>query len=236
MLFANGVLPMRNELSMRKRPLLCSALIGALALAPITGCESLPGNDEQQGAVIGGLGGALAGAAIADDNRALGALIGGALGAGGGYLIGANKDKLTGKDDKDRDAKRDEAVKSAERAERNPAKPQDVDKSRTADLNSDGFVTLDEVIAMRQAGLSDDEMVDRLRRTDQVFELTDYQQGYLRDRGISDNVLREMRAMNQDYAQTASDRDRADEDERNLDPRDRDRDDRHDELGENDRF
>ena len=48
---------------MTKRTFLATTLIGALALGPVTGCESLPGNDEQQGAVIGGVGGALAGAA-----------------------------------------------------------------------------------------------------------------------------------------------------------------------------
>lgn len=187
-----------------KRAFISMSLIGALAIAPITGCESLPGNDEQQGAVIGGAGGALAGAALSKGNRGLGALIGGALGAGGGYLIGANKDKIAGKD-KDRD--RDQAIKASERAEKNPARVEDVDRARTADLNTDGFVTLDEVVAMGQANLSDREMIDRLERTDQVFELTDFQEEYLRDRGVSADVIREMRTMNQDYARTAGDRD-----------------------------
>src|SRR5687768_5086603 len=109
-----------------KKSMISTALIGSLVMAPLTGCESLPGSDEQQGAVIGGLGGAAAGAAISKDNRWLGALIGGALGAGGGYLIGANKDKITGKDDDERDKAREEAIKASERAEKNPAKPEDV--------------------------------------------------------------------------------------------------------------
>ena len=205
-----------------KKSMISTALIGSLAMAPLTGCESLPGNDEQQGAVIGGVGGALAGAALSKNNRGLGALIGGALGAGGGWLIGANKDKITGKE---KDKARDEAIKASERAERNPASPEDVDKARTADLNDDGFVTLDEVVALRQANLSDDEMVDRLERTGQVFELTDYQEDYLRTRGVSDDVLREMRNMNQDFARTASadelDSD-FDRDSDRLDDRDRD--------------
>ena len=84
---------------MLKKTFVSTALIGSLVLAPLTGCESLPGNDESQGAVIGGVSGAAAGALLGGkDNRLLGALIGGALGAGGGYLIGANKDKITGKD------------------------------------------------------------------------------------------------------------------------------------------
>ena len=205
-----------------KKSMISTALMGSLVLAPMTGCESLPGNDKQQGAVIGGAGGAAAGAALAKNNRLLGALIGGALGAGGGWLIGANKDKITGKDS-DRDRTREEAIKASERAERNPAKPEDVDRARTADLNDDGFVTLDEVVALRQANLSDDEMIDRLERTDQVFELTTYQEDYLRTRGVSDDVIRQMRNMNQDLARTASstdDEDRFDSDD--LDRRDRD--------------
>lgn len=211
-----------------KKSTISVALMGSLALAPMTGCESLPGNDKQQGAVIGGVGGALAGAALSKNNRGLGALIGGALGAGGGWLIGANKDKITGKNDNDRERAREEAIKASERAERNPAKPEDVDRARTADLNDDGFVTLDEVVALRQANLSDDEMVTRLERTGQVFELTDYQEDYLRTRGVSDDVIREMRNMNQDFARTASADDDGNNLEADLDTRDRDRDSRYD--------
>src|SRR5688500_18465497 len=69
-------------------------IMGSLAAGPMLGCENLPGNDKEQGAVLGGLGGAIAGAAVAgDDDRGVGALIGAAIGAGGGYLIGAQRDK-----------------------------------------------------------------------------------------------------------------------------------------------
>ena len=189
---------------MKKRTIVSSALIGSLALAPLaglTGCSSLPGGSKEQGAVIGGVGGALAGAALGGrTDRALGALIGGAVGAGGGYLIGAEKDKLDKK-------KQDEAVAAHRRAEQNPAKPADVEKARTADLNDDGFVTLDEVVAMERANLSDREMIDRLDRTGQVFELTEEQERFLEDRGVSHEVIVEMRRMNPDdtgYARTAS--------------------------------
>ena len=212
---------------MLKRKLISTALMGSLMWSPLAGCESLPGNDESQGAVIGGLAGAAAGALIAKDNRGLGALIGGALGAGGGYLIGANKDKITGKD---KEKSRDEAIKASQRAERDPARPEDVDRARTADLNDDGFVTLDEVVAMRQANLGDREMIDRLRATDQIFELTDFQETYLRTRGVSADVIREMRTMNQDFARTASgerrddlDRPTAGSDREDLSSNDRER-------------
>jgi uncharacterized protein YcfJ len=195
---------------MTMRTLVTTALVGSLALAPLTGCESAPGGPKEQGAVIGGVGGALAGAALAKNERGLGALIGGALGAGGGYLIGAQKEKLDQK-------KRDEAVRASKRAQERPARPEDVERTRTADLNDDGFVTLDEVVAMERASLSDREMLDRLQRTGQVFELTEEQERYLEDRGVSRDVVVQMRNLNQDedFARTASDRgDRFDNDYR----------------------
>ena len=165
-------------------------LVGSMALGPVVGCENLPGDDKQQGAVIGGLGGAIAGAAVAgDDDRALGALIGGALGAGGGYLIGAQRDKM-------KDGDKDEAIAAAKEAERNPAKAEDVAKTQTADVNEDGFVTLDEVVAMEKADLSDREMIRRLERTQQYFELSDTQEDYLREHGVSDRVITAMTDMN----------------------------------------
>lgn len=191
---------------MKNRTLVSSALIGSLALAPLaglSGCSKLPGNSKEQGTVIGGVGGALAGAVLGgagNKSRAIGALLGGALGAGGGYLIGAQKDKVDSK-------KRDEAIAASRRAERDPAKAQDVERARTADLNDDGFVTLDEVVAMERANLSDREMIDRLDRTGQVFELTEEQERYLEDRGVGREVIAEMRRMtpnDSEYARSAS--------------------------------
>ena len=175
---------------MFKRVAITTALIGSLTLAPLVGCENLPGNKKTQGAVIGGVGGAAAGAVIAKKNRGVGALVGGLLGAGGGYLIGAHQEKINGD-------KKDEARQAGDRAEKSPAAREDVFKSNTADLNNDGFVTLDEVVAMQRAKLSDNEMIDRLRRTDQVFDLNAQQQNYLRDRGVSQNVIDAMLSMNQ---------------------------------------
>jgi hypothetical protein len=198
---------------MKHRTLISSALIGSLSLAPLcglAGCSNLPGGPKTHGTVIGGVGGALAGAAIGaagKNDAGLGALIGAAAGAGGGYLIGAQKEKLDKK-------KQDEAMAAHRKAEQKPATAADVEKARTADLNDDGFVTLDEVVAMKRANLSDREMIERLDRTEQVFELTEEQERYLQDRGISHAVVLEMRRMNPenlDYARTASGSERLDE-------------------------
>jgi hypothetical protein len=88
------------------------------------------------------------------------------------------------------------AEKANRLAEQQPATPSDVQKSDTADLNHDGFVTLDEILAMKRAGLNDEQILDRIRRTNQVFNLTDHQKQYLRDRGISNQIVSMMAQRN----------------------------------------
>jgi hypothetical protein len=168
-----------------------SAVASALLLGP-TGCSNLPGTKGQQGAVVGGVGGAAAGAAIGgSEHRALGALIGGALGAGAGYVVGANVDKI-----KDHD--RPGAEKATSTAQTAPATAEQARMAATADVNNDGFVTLDEVTAMRAAGLTDQQMLERLRATGHVFDLTAEQQRYLQDQGVSAYVVAQMAQINRD--------------------------------------
>jgi hypothetical protein len=164
----------------------------AALLVTALGCAELPGTRGQQGAVIGGAVGTAAGAAVHEDNRLLGALIGGALGAGGGYLIGARTDWFDDPrgDDHARDAIRD--------AQASPATVEDVRRSMTADLDADGFVTVDELVAMERAGLSDDEILSRLRATGQIFDLSRSQADALRDAGLSERVIAGMQQINRD--------------------------------------
>ena len=163
----------------------------ALAGSLFTGCEKLPGTKGEQGAVIGGASGAAAGAVIGGEkHRGVGALLGGVLGAAGGYVIGANSDKILGKD-------KDEAEAAGQRAKTTPVTADQARNARTADINSDGYVTLDEVVAMKDAGLSDSEMLNRLQATGQVFNLTADSQKYLRDHGVSDSVIHDMQNLNQ---------------------------------------
>jgi hypothetical protein len=196
---------------MRWQGAIAVSLVASLGLAPLNGCESLPGNEKSQGAVIGGVTGAAAGAAIAKNNRVLGAIIGGALGAGGGYLIGAQVNKHK---DKSKEQVQKDAETAVKKAESNPATAEDVKKSDTADLNDDGFVTLDEVVAMRSAGLTDKDMIKRLQRTQQYFELTTEQENYLREHGVSDRVvvaMRDMEPTDGSSARTASSKEKSDD-------------------------
>ncbi|MFT5468282.1 MAG: hypothetical protein ACI8UO_003391 [Verrucomicrobiales bacterium] len=57
-------------------------------LLPLNSCQT----HTQDGALVGGLGGAAVGALISDD-KGRGALIGGALGAAGGAAVGSSKDR-----------------------------------------------------------------------------------------------------------------------------------------------
>jgi hypothetical protein len=167
----------------------------ASLLVAMVGCENLPGTRKQQGAVAGGLGGAAVGAAVGGEkHRVLGAILGAAVGAGGGYVIAAQTDKISSKDTA-------AAEQAARNAEQRPATATEAKAATTADVNRDGFVTMDEVVAMRDAGLSDDEMLRRMRATDQIFELTTEQQKYLTDRGVSRRVITDMQAINLDKKQ-----------------------------------
>ena len=167
-----------------------SLFLAASTAFCLVGCENLPGDKGSQGAVIGGAGGATVGAAVGgSEHRLLGALLGGALGAAGGYVVGANSDRILGRD-------RDSADEAARTSQQMPATSQDALQATTADVNQDGFVTLDEVVAMKEAGFSDTEMLNRMRATDQVFELTADQRQYLADRGVSQNVIGAMETIN----------------------------------------
>jgi hypothetical protein len=162
-------------------------LLGSL----FAGCENLPGTKGQQGAVIGGASGAAAGAVIGGEkHRGVGAIVGGVLGAAGGYVVGANSDKIIGRD-------KDDAEAAGRRAKTTPVTADQARNARSADVNNDGYVTLDEVVAMKEAGLSDSEMLSRLQATGQVFDLTSESQKYLREHGVSENVIRDMQSLNQ---------------------------------------
>jgi predicted amidohydrolase YtcJ len=179
-----------KEVSMFKTKTVQMTLVSLLAIG-IAGCEHMPRDRGARGAIIGGAGGAAAGAVIGgSEHRLLGALLGGALGAAGGYVIGANTGRIR---DHDQQAARQAAI----RAQENPVTAEEALRATTADINNDGFVTLDEVVAMQQAGLTDEQMLQRMRATDQIFELTAEQRQYLMDRGVSQQLVNQMEQINQ---------------------------------------
>jgi hypothetical protein len=181
----------------RDRTLAIAVTLALIApVGTIIGCESAPGDEPEQGAVIGGVAGGLAGAALGgEDNWLQGTIIGAVLGAGGGYLIGSELDKRS----------EEEGREAARRARENPATADAAREARTADIDNNGFVTVDEVIAMEQAGLSDDEMIGKLRDTGQVFSLGDAEKQQLAQGGVSETVIDRMPELNREKFQPEED-------------------------------
>lgn len=55
---------------------------------------------------------------------------------------------------------------------------------------------MDELLAMEEAGLREGEIIDRLERTDQVFDLDSEQQETLMDAGFSRRLVVEIEEIN----------------------------------------
>jgi hypothetical protein len=155
-------------------------------------CASLPGSRTQQSTAVGAATGAAVGAVVAGEgNRLGGALLGAVAGAAGGYLIGARTSWF------ERGDGREQALDAVSAARRDPATAAEARSASTADINADGFVTLDEIVAMERAGFDDSEMLARLRATGQVFEVNDDQEAALVAEGVSPTVIAQMQRINQ---------------------------------------
>jgi len=184
---------------MNRTSVLSITVIAILGLQ--TGCQQHPDSKSHQGGTsgtvagtggtVGSTSGTVAGAAIANENKLVDSLIGGAAGAAGGYLIGASSDRILSKDSAG-------AERAIAMAQNSPATSDQARNATTADINRDGFVTLDEITAMKSAGFSDSEMLGRLRATNQVFEMTAIQERILGEQGISQAVITEMEQINRD--------------------------------------
>ena len=158
-------------------------MLGISALALVAGC--MPTQPAKQEPWLGASSDA---AARLPKNYSLHGLVGEDLGAGGGYVIAATPENIE-------QNKHAEAVQASQKAEQNPARVADARTANSADLNGDGFITLDEVVALQRAGLTPQEMIDRLRNTGQVFSMTSMQERYLTDRGVSGDVIQAVREM-----------------------------------------
>ena len=111
-----------------------------------------------------------------------------AAGPTSGWLIGAREELIT-------QNQMDAAHRANDNAAQSPATVADAANSPDADLNHDGFVTLDEVLAMKRADLTDRQIIQRLQNTHQVFNLNARQQQYLLDRGIDRQVIDAIRSL-----------------------------------------
>lgn len=143
----------------------CSILIGLLSVVAFScaGCNSPYHRD--QGALLGGLGGAAIGAAIGEhnDNPLAGAAIGAAVGTLGGAAIGSNMD--------------------AQVAQNNA-----IIEQRMGHRLS-GAVTIPQIISMSQAKLSDEVIVTHIRANGIAGRPTTDDLITLNRNGVSDRVI-----------------------------------------------
>lgn len=137
--------------------------LGVLLLAGfIAGCQT----QAENGAVIGGGVGVAAGAIITHSPG--GAVVGGAIGAVTGAAIGAVLDQ------KDRN----KLEKSS---------PQTVEK-----IDQGAQLNVADIIAMSNAGLSDEVIIQQIDSTHSVFYISQGLEVSLQDAGVSQNVINAM--------------------------------------------
>jgi hypothetical protein len=158
------------------------AVMVAVVGCGVAGCQT----KTQTGLLAGGAGGAAVGAAIgsATGNAGKGALIGGAVGLIGGGLIGGAMDSADEKEarrQKEQEARDNRRYLSEERpAARAPA--------------ARAPITQDDVVNWSRQGLSEEVIIDRIERGDSAFSLTAADENSLAGRGVSENVIRAMKA------------------------------------------
>ena len=144
--------------------------------AGLAGCETKAGT----GALIGGAAGAGIGAIIGHNSHgrtAAGALIGGAVGAVGGVIVGNELDK----NDRREEQRRREDERYGE-----------VHRDRQVYVAYDR-VSRDDVIVWTRRGMRDGEILDRIDRSGTVFHVTAADENQLRDAGVSEEVISEMK-------------------------------------------
>jgi len=165
---------MRSDLPWRR-------VFGVVCVAiPLTtiGCAT----KAQSGAVVGGATGAAVGGLVGSASHARageGMLIGGAIGALSGALVGHEMDKAD------------------ERERYGSNQPQWHDERRTVSAYSQAdtaAVTKRDVINWTARGTRDDIIIDRVERSGTVFHLTAADENQLRDEGVSECVIRSMKA------------------------------------------
>jgi hypothetical protein len=156
-------------------------LAGTIFLATTTGCETKAGT----GALVGGAAGAGIGAIIGHNSHnrtGSGALIGGAVGALGGALVGNEMDKA--------DRRKEQETRERDREEDDRY---DTRSGSSGSAYATTRVTQEDVIAWSTRGTRDSEIIDRIDRSGAVFHLTAADENHLRDSGVSEPVIREMK-------------------------------------------
>lgn len=144
-------------------------IVGASAVL-LAGCQNPDGtqNNTGSGALIGGALGAMTGAVIGGRNAGAGALIGAGIGAAGGAIIGNSMDQ-------EQNARlRAEAPQTYEKVEQSQP------------------LSVADVKALAKAGVSEDVMISQIKNSRTVYHLSAPDIIDLRDSGVSDKVINYM--------------------------------------------
>lgn len=144
-------------------------VLGASAVL-LAGCQNPDGtqNNTGSGALIGGALGAMTGAVIGGRNAGAGALIGAGVGALGGGLIGNSMDQ----------------EQNARLRAEAPQTYVKVDQGQP--------LSIADVKALAKAGISEDVMISQIKNSRTVFHLSAADIIDLRDAGVSDKVVNYM--------------------------------------------
>lgn len=157
-----------------------SAAVVSLAMA-VSACGCANSNNRAlEGAAVGGIVGAGAGAIIGHQSGSggKGALLGGALGALAGSLVGSNIKKEPA-------ASQDQAAKTSQG---------EVTQTAASSASSQQ-VSVDEIVTMAGQGVNDDVIIDRIRLTNSKFSLTPAQVDMLKQKGVSQRVINAMQGI-----------------------------------------
>jgi hypothetical protein len=141
------------------------------SLLLLSGCTNMS-NTEQgaaTGGILGALGGGLIGAAF--HRPVAGALIGGAAGATTGAVVGNAEDR-----------RQDAAVRQAAAVQAAQAR---------------SMLTLEDVVKMAQSHIDDATIINQIRQTGSVYNLTADQIIWLSQQGVSQAVITEMQTHQQ---------------------------------------
>jgi hypothetical protein len=140
---------------------------GVLAATVLSGgCQSM--SNTEGGAVAGGALGAGIGALAGGPRHAgLGALAGGLIGAGTGAIAGRAVDNKE---------KREAAAQAAAVAQAPPP------------------LSLQDIVQMRNSGISDTVIINQIRTTGSVYHLSSQEIVWLQQQGVSEPVITEMQA------------------------------------------
>ncbi|MGE5309404.1 MAG: glycine zipper domain-containing protein [Deltaproteobacteria bacterium] len=151
------------------------AVLASAALV-VCGCAGTQQNHTVEGAAVGGLVGAGAGAIIGHQSGHAGggALIGGALGALTGAFVGNKMPK--------EQQGQQQAAPAEQQAQAAPAVQQ----------SSNTQLSVDEIVTMTGQGVGDDVIVDRIHLTNSRFSLTAAQVDMLKQKGVSQKVISAM--------------------------------------------